>query len=71
MLAAERGSAPLLLLDEAAAHLDKTRREALFGEILAMDAQAWLTGTDAGLFAPLRGKAQFFAVEDAKVRPEG
>ncbi len=71
MLAAERGAAPLLLLDEVAAHLDKTRREALFGEILAMDAQAWLTGTDAGLFAPLRGKAQFFAVEDAKVRPEG
>jgi hypothetical protein len=36
-----------------------------------MDAQAWLTGTDAGLFAPLRGKAQFFAVEDATARPEG
>ena len=71
ILAAERGSAPLLLLDEAAAHLDKTRCEALFDEILAMDAQAWLTGTDAALFAPLRGKAQFFTVENATARPEG
>ena len=40
------GVAPVLLLDEIAAHLDATRRAALFEEILALNAQAWMTGTD-------------------------
>jgi len=56
------GVAPLLLLDEIAAHLDIRRREALFAEILDLRAQAWMTGTDKDLFAPLSGCAQFFAV---------
>ena len=47
---AKRGHAPVLLLDEVAAHLDKDRRASLFAEILALGAQAWMTGTDAGLF---------------------
>ncbi len=62
---AERGRAPLLLLDEVAAHLDEDRREALFEEILSTGAQAWLTGTDPALFAPLGDRAQKVAVEDA------
>ena len=56
------GLAPLLLLDEIAAHLDVQRRAALFEEILALRAQAWLTGTDKNLFAPLESNAQFFAI---------
>src|SRR3546814_10394697 len=44
--AAERGAPPILLLDEIAAHLDAVRRAALFEEICALGAQAWLTGTD-------------------------
>lgn len=66
MQAAERGRVPLLLLDEVAAHLDRRHREGLFEEVSAVGAQAWLTGTDAALFAPLRGTAQFFRVEDAQ-----
>ncbi len=56
------GQAPLLLLDEIAAHLDAMRRAALFAEIADLGAQAWMTGTDLSLFdaAP----AQIFAVED-------
>ena len=69
LLAAERGAAPLLLLDEVAAHLDADRREALFGEILALGSQAWMTGTDAAVFAPLGDDARRFFVEDAHVRP--
>jgi DNA replication and repair protein RecF len=57
------GIAPLLLLDEIAAHLDINRRAALFEEILALDCQAWLTGTDRSLFAPLEGRAGFFSIE--------
>ena len=61
--AIERGAPPLLLLDEIAAHLDGWRRAALFDEIEGLGAQAWMTGTDAGLFDALRGRATFVAVE--------
>ena len=67
LLAAERGAAPLLLLDEVAAHLDAHRREALFDEILALGAQAWMTGTDDAVFTPLGGCAKHFHIEDATV----
>ena len=66
---ARSGLCPLLLLDEIAAHLDGQRRAALFEEILALGAQAWLTGTDIEIFAPLRGKAQLFEVADSQPRP--
>jgi DNA replication and repair protein RecF len=60
------GRAPVLLLDEIAAHLDAARRTALFEEILALGAQAWLTGTDIEMFAPLRGQADLFAVAESR-----
>jgi DNA replication and repair protein RecF len=69
LMAAERGQPPLLLLDEVAAHLDGERRTALFGEILDLGAQAWLTGTDSAVFAELGDAANFFSVEDAHVNP--
>jgi DNA replication and repair protein RecF len=68
-LAAERGEAPLLLLDEVVAHLDGARRAALFDEVASLGAQAWLTGTDDELFVGLRGRARFFRVLDATVMP--
>ena len=67
LLTLERGCAPLLLLDEVAAHLDEQRRGALFEELFALGAQAWLTGTDAGIFGELAGRAQFIGVCDAAV----
>lgn len=45
-----RGSRPLLLLDEVAAHLDPRRRAALFAR-LAGQGQVWMTGTEPALFA--------------------
>lgn len=67
ILTAQKGNAPIMLLDEVAAHLDTERRAALFAEILDLRTQVWLTGTDAALFAGLRGEAQFFAVADARI----
>jgi len=67
--AAQHGSLPLLLLDEVAAHLDEARREALFAEILKLGIQAWMTGTDVGLFSPIKTEAQFFGVKDAVITP--
>ena len=54
---------PVLLLDEAPAHLDEARRAALFDEIEALGLQAFMTGTERGLFAALEGRAQFVSVE--------
>jgi DNA replication and repair protein RecF len=56
------GMAPLLLLDEIAAHLDPQRRAALIEELLALQAQAWLSGTDKSLFAAFEREAQFFSI---------
>lgn len=58
----KRGPAPILLLDEIAAHLDSIRRAALFEEILALGAQAWMTGTDLSLFETLKSRAETFLV---------
>jgi DNA replication and repair protein RecF len=59
---------PILLLDEVAAHLDPERRSALFAELTALGAQAWLTGTEAAVFAPLGARAQFFTVQDSTLQ---
>lgn len=69
LLTAERGFAPLVLLDEVAAHLDAPRRDALFTELPRLGAQAWLTGTDPALFDGLRGHAQLLTVEAGRIRP--
>jgi DNA replication and repair protein RecF len=61
------GTSPLVLLDEVAAHLDQARREALFGEILRLEAQAWMTGTDQDLFSPIAKDAQILTVRSGKI----
>ena len=66
---AKRGHAPVLLLDEIVAHLDKQRRAALFAEIVSLNAQAWMTGTDTALFEDLGEKAQFFVAAETQIRP--
>ena len=59
---------PLLLLDEAAAHLDSDRRAALYDELAALGGQAWLTGTDRTLFDAFGDRAQRFEVSGGVVR---
>lgn len=64
-LAARGGAPPILLLDEVAAHLDADRRAALYDEICALGAQAWMTGTGPELFGELGDRAQHVEVLDA------
>ena len=64
------GPSPLLLLDEAAAHLDADRRAALFDELEALGGQAWLTGTEAFLFEAFGDRAQTVRVDDGMAVPE-
>ncbi|NKE43268.1 DNA replication/repair protein RecF [Roseomonas frigidaquae] len=66
LIGAARGFAPLLLLDEVAAHLDAARREALYAALARLPAQVFLTGTDPDIFAPLQGVAEAF-----EATPEG
>ena len=63
-LALDLGMAPILLLDEVAAHLDAARRAALYDEICALGAQALMTGTEANLFDTLGTRGQTFAISD-------
>jgi DNA replication and repair protein RecF len=63
-LSQDLGAAPLVLLDEVAAHLDAGRRAALFDEICALGAQAWMTGTGPELFAELSDRAQYLEVTE-------
>ncbi len=71
LIAEARGFAPLLLLDEVAAHLDAARREALFAALAALPAQVFLTGTEAEVFRPLRGIADIFEARPGILLPAG
>jgi DNA replication and repair protein RecF len=66
---ARDGLAPILLLDEIAAHLDAVRRAALFEEIHSLSAQAWMTGTDLSLFDG--AYCQIFDVRDGVFHRQG
>jgi DNA replication and repair protein RecF len=61
---ASSGTAPVLLLDEVAAHLDARRRRGLFEALVALGSQSWMTGTDEGLFEGLEKDGTVFHVED-------
>ncbi len=65
-LAGDFGAPPLLLLDEVSAHLDASRRAALYDEICALGAQAWMTGTGPELFTELGNRAQMVEVQEEK-----
>ena len=56
------GYAPILLLDEIAAHLDEGRRAALFDLVHGLGGQSFMTGTDRSMFSALADRAQFFNV---------
>lgn len=51
------GLAPLVLLDEIAAHFDPLRRDALFEVLETLEGQMWFSGADRALFAPIENRA--------------
>ncbi len=58
---------PVVLLDEAAAHLDDHHRAELVEILCDLGLQVWLTGTDATLFRAFGSRAQFLTVSDGAV----
>ena len=67
LLANLRGVAPLVLLDEIAAHFDAKRREALYDELERLGSQVFMSGADPALFAPLQGRAEIFLVTPGRL----
>ncbi len=68
LVAAMSGIAPLILLDEIAAHFDPLRRRALYNELAALGGHVFMTGADPALFDDVRD-AQRFEVVPGEVRP--
>ncbi|MCZ4090819.1 DNA replication/repair protein RecF [Ensifer psoraleae] len=61
------GHAPVLLLDEIAAHLDEARRSALFDLVDGLGGQAFMTGTDRTMFTALGERGRFLTVANGQV----
>ncbi len=61
------GYAPLLLLDEVVAHLDPSRRAALYDALSALGAQVWMTGADPAAFGDIVDRAQVLLVRSGQV----
>jgi DNA replication and repair protein RecF len=71
LVAATSGMAPIVLLDEVAAHLDPRRRLALFNTLYALGAQVFMTGADQTLFTDLPADAEQYLVTPGRVDPIG
>ncbi|MEW5423503.1 DNA replication/repair protein RecF [Amorphus sp. 3PC139-8] len=69
LVATANARAPVLLLDEIAAHLDPGRRGALFDRLDRLGGQTFMTGTDPILFEAIGDRAQIFRVSDGRLQP--
>ncbi len=67
LLAEMTGFAPVLLLDEVVAHLDPSRRLALYGALDRLGAQVFMTGADPAAFADVAAQAGIFTVSPGRV----
>ncbi|MFL6818826.1 MAG: DNA replication/repair protein RecF [Bradyrhizobium sp.] len=61
------GIRPLLLLDEVVAHLDPSRRAALFNELEKLGAQVWMSGADPASFSDIGRTGDIFDVESGRI----
>jgi len=69
LVAEMTGVVPLLLLDEVVAHLDPSRRRALFDELAKLGAQVWMTGADPAAFTEIGASGEVFDVDSGKIVP--
>jgi DNA replication and repair protein RecF len=67
LVTAMTGLAPVLLLDEVAAHLDPARRAALFDALVGLRLQVLMTGADPEAFAKIAPQAAVFAVQPGEL----
>ncbi len=65
------GIAPIVLMDEVAAHFDPRRRTALYDALGELGAQVWMTGADVALFADVPAGAARLMVTPGRVERAG
>lgn len=61
------GVAPLVLLDEVAAHFDPRRRASLFARLVELGGQVWMTGADPAAFGELSTAAHVLHVTPGRI----
>ncbi len=61
------GLAPLLLLDEVVAHLDPSRRAALYDEISRLGSQVWMTGADPAAFTEIAPRGEIHEIKAGQI----
>jgi DNA replication and repair protein RecF len=66
LVAEMTGIAPILLLDEIAAHLDPARRSALYARLARLRAQVWMSGADPAVFAEVARDAAWFEISPGR-----
>ncbi len=71
LVAEMTGITPLLLLDEVVAHLDPSRRNALFDELKKLGAQVWMTGADPAAFTDIGAAGEVFDVDSGRITRRG
>ncbi len=67
LVAAMTGMAPLVLLDEIAAHFDPRRRAALYEALGRLGGQVWMTGADPSAFEGMGSRAQLLRVSHGQI----
>ncbi|MEA2842238.1 MAG: replication and repair protein RecF [Methylobacteriaceae bacterium] len=67
LVAGASGIAPIVLLDEIAAHFDPRRRAGLFDELAAIGGQVWMTGADDAALTELTHRAQILRVTPGRI----
>ena len=58
------GRSPIILLDEAMAHLDGDHKEYLFDALSNLNSQVWLTGVSKDLFSSIGDQTVFFDIKN-------
>jgi DNA replication and repair protein RecF len=66
LVAEMTGIAPILLLDEIAAHLDPVRRNALYARLARLASQVWMSGADPAVFQAVARAAAWFEVSPGR-----
>ncbi len=67
LVAEMTGFAPVLLLDEVAAHLDPARRTALYQALERLGAQVFMTAADPLVFADIAPRADVFCISPGRI----
>ena len=55
---------PIILIDEAMAHLDTEHKEFLFGELEGLKSQVWFSGVSKDLFENINDQTVFLDMKN-------